>query len=179
MTPRHAVSGLLLVALLCAPAASSAAPTTGKWSAASDDISGRFVLPRARATRGKPLVVLLELRATAPRSVQSQNPFAFKLEVRDSKGKVVQPTSGRVDVLIAPRWRIVRPKSTLRFKVTTEGKPAPGAQIDAVTDIWNKLPPGTYTLRGVYSARGGRPGKHRPRRWTGRLKLPPVSFRVD
>ena len=173
MMPRHAPELLLLTALLCAPGALHAAPPAA-WSAQSDALSGRLVLAKSSVARSGALVVLLELKASAPRTVLSDNPFAVDLEVRDSAGKVVRPSSWRIDVLSSARARTIRPGATLRFKVTIKGVDARGVQLDTVIKLW-KLSRGAYTLRGVYSSKGfkRRKGAQGARWWSGALKLPP------
>ena len=140
-------------------------------------------MAKTRITTSEFFDVNLRLRnvAASPLAVQTGNPFALDVEVKDEQGNLVKPTWTRADVWTSAKWAVLSPGSPLSFQVAfqaTDG--AKGAHLDTVTDIW-KLQPGKYTLLAKYSSKGFFKDLHgeRPQSvWEGEISLPPIEVEV-
>jgi len=153
------------------------------WSKTVGGLSGRLVVSNRRITPSEYFHATLQLKnvGTSPVGVQTENPFALRVEVKDAAGSLVKPTWKRADVLTSAQWATVAPGGSVSFQAGFEAKDGgKGSHLDTITDPW-KLSPGKYTLLGAYTSKGFMKdlrGQRPHNVWEGEIALPPVEIEV-
>lgn len=156
------------------------------WPKALESLSARLVVTKNSIQESQRFQVSLALKntGTQPIAVQAHNPHLLTLKILDSSGKVVIPTSSRIDIISSPQWGVIPRDGCLSVPVTTRGpNRVTGSQIDIVTEIWS-LPPGKYRVSGEYSSKNHQafPGflvkSGHNRIWEGMVKLPALDLEI-
>ena len=153
------------------------------WSEPASLLAGRLRVAEKAITTDQYFRLTLELanQGHTPLAVQSGNPHIFTITLLDSAGKLVKPTSARIDVISSPQWGVIPGRAYLGFPVSIHSQDgAKGSHLDITTLIW-RLSPGTYRITGEYSSDRaadfmGKPGKAKI--WEGKIRLPPVDIEV-
>ncbi len=143
-------------------------PAAGNGAETIGGLRGRLVVakPVIGSTHQFRVDLRLQNVSETPISITHGNPADFEARVNDSHGKVVEPTSGRVDVMHAPKTSEIQPKAELTIPVTIKSiDGAKGSHLDTTTRIWT-LPAGKYSLGGTYKLPAGQ------------LALPPVELEI-
>ena len=158
--------------------------TTGGYSEPFNQLEARLAVSKAKIRKGEVFEVFLELKNVNEKIIQVQmgNPFVFKAELLDEKGRAITPTSGRIDVICMPRWVVVPAWAYLGIPVSQESHDgAKGSTLDTTKDIWT-LKPGKYQLRGTFSSKKFMDDvgdlKRPTDSWSGEIELPAIALEV-
>jgi hypothetical protein len=143
----------------------------------------RYAPPRVNKTELIGISVELKNISTEPLALRN-DPASVRVRLCRPDGSVIDPglPLARSGPVAFPQWSVLSPDAYLGFSLYDYGVGVPEGQgallaLLPPSRVWI-LKPGTYTLRGMFTAQTAAGDDHPKNAWKELLDLPPLEIEV-